>query len=181
MAQTLSQPTLLVKNRGLLTVALMLGTVMQVLDTTIANVALPHMASSLGAAQNEITWVLTSYIVAAAIATPITGWLSDNFGRKRVFLVSIAGFVACQSFLASAKLVARKGMTSAPKIGSSFSWIDSSTSPICAWPVITARLISGALNSEAPGWTVMTSSPLVASVTSLAKAARLTLWGLSAG
>ena len=57
---------------------------MQVLDMTIANVALPHMQASLGAAQDTITWVLTSYIVAAAIATPITGWLSDRFGRKRL-------------------------------------------------------------------------------------------------
>ena len=56
---------------------------MQILDMTIANVALPHMQTSLGAAQDTITWVLTSYIVAAAIATPITGWLSDNIGRKR--------------------------------------------------------------------------------------------------
>lgn len=90
--QTYSAPTLVVKHRGLLTVALMLGTVMQVLDTTIANVALPHMAASLGAAQNEITWVLTSYIVAAAIATPLTGWLSDRIGQKRLFILSVTGF-----------------------------------------------------------------------------------------
>ncbi|MEO8882078.1 MAG: DHA2 family efflux MFS transporter permease subunit [Devosia sp.] len=90
--QTYSAPTLVVKHRGLLTVALMLGTVMQVLDTTIANVALPHMAASLGAAQNEITWVLTSYIVAAAIATPLTGWLSDRIGQKRLFILSVVGF-----------------------------------------------------------------------------------------
>ncbi|MEP7241007.1 MAG: DHA2 family efflux MFS transporter permease subunit [Devosia sp.] len=90
--QTFSAPTVIVKHKGLLTLALMLGTVMQVLDTTIANVALPHMASSLGAAQNEITWVLTSYIVAAAIATPLTGWLSDRFGQKRLFLFSVIGF-----------------------------------------------------------------------------------------
>jgi len=89
---TLSQPTVVVKHKGLLTVALMLGTVMQVLDTTIANVALPHMAASLGAAQNEITWVLTSYIVAAAIATPLTGWVSDRIGQKRLFLLSVIGF-----------------------------------------------------------------------------------------
>ena len=80
------------KHLVLLTVALMLGTVMQVLDTTIANVALPHMAASLGAAQNEITWVLTSYIVAAAIATPLTGWVSDRIGQKRLFLFSVIGF-----------------------------------------------------------------------------------------
>jgi DHA2 family multidrug resistance protein len=81
-----------VKHRGLLTMALMLGTIMQVLDTTIANVALPHMAASLGAAQNEITWVLTSYIVAAAIATPLTGWMSDRIGQKRLFISSVIGF-----------------------------------------------------------------------------------------
>src|SRR5580692_9900499 len=79
-------------NRPMLTVSIMLATVMQVLDTTIANVALPHMAASLGAAQNEITWVLTSYIVAAAIATPLTGWLSDRFSVKRLLAFSIAGF-----------------------------------------------------------------------------------------
>ena len=90
--QTFSAPTIIVKHKGLLTVALMLGTVMQVLDTTIANVALPHMAASLGAAQNEITWVLTSYIVAAAIATPLTGWVSDRIGQKRLFLFSVIGF-----------------------------------------------------------------------------------------
>ena len=90
--QILSAPTIVVKHKGLLTVALMLGTVMQVLDTTIANVALPHMAASLGAAQNEIVWVLTSYIVAAAIATPLTGWVSDRIGQKRLFLFSVIGF-----------------------------------------------------------------------------------------
>ncbi len=91
-SEILSAPAVSVKYRGLLTVALMLGTVMQVLDTTIANVALPHMASSLGAAQNEITWVLTSYIVAAAIATPLTGWLSDRMGQKRLFVLAVIGF-----------------------------------------------------------------------------------------
>jgi len=90
--QTFSAPTIVVKHKGLLTLALMLGTIMQVLDTTIANVALPHMAASLGAAQNEITWVLTFYIVAAAIATPLTGWLSDRVGQKRLFLFSVIGF-----------------------------------------------------------------------------------------
>jgi DHA2 family multidrug resistance protein len=90
--QTYSAPAVVVKHRGLLTAALMLGTVMQVLDTTIANVALPHMAASLGASQNEINWVLTSYIVAAAIATPLTGWLADRLGQKRLFILAIAGF-----------------------------------------------------------------------------------------
>src|SRR3546814_20426584 len=67
---------------------------MQTLDSTIAKVALPHMAGSLSASQDQIMWVLTSYIVAAAIATPVTGWLSGRYGRKAIFLVSIAGFTA---------------------------------------------------------------------------------------
>lgn len=96
-AQTLSAPALVVKHKGLLTLALMLGTIMQVLDTTIANVALPHMASSLGAAQNEITWVLTSYIVAAAIATPLTGWVSDRIGQRRLFIFAVIGFTAASA------------------------------------------------------------------------------------
>ncbi len=81
-----------VPHRGLITVSIMLGTVMQVLDTTIANVALPNMSGDLGASQDTISWVLTSYIVAAAIMTPVTGWLSDRIGRKELFLVSIVGF-----------------------------------------------------------------------------------------
>lgn len=69
-------------NRPMITVSIMLATLMQTLDSTIANVALPHMQGSLSASQDEITWVLTSYIVAAAIATPLTGWLSED--RKSV-------------------------------------------------------------------------------------------------
>ena len=79
-------------NRLMITVSIMLATIMQTLDSTIANVALPHMAGGLSASQDQITWVLTSYIVAAAIATPVTGWLSGRYGRKLVFLASIAGF-----------------------------------------------------------------------------------------
>ncbi|MFZ0486685.1 MAG: DHA2 family efflux MFS transporter permease subunit [Arenicellales bacterium] len=74
------------------TVSIMLATVMQVLDMTIANVALPHMQGSMSATQDQIAWVLTSYIVAAAIMTPPTGYLADRFGRKRLLLVSVAGF-----------------------------------------------------------------------------------------
>ena len=88
-----------VANRVAITVSIMLATIMQSLDTTIANVALPHMQGSVSASQEQITWVLTSYIVAAAIATPLTGWMSDRIGRKRLFLIAIAGFtvasVAC--------------------------------------------------------------------------------------
>ncbi|WP_157019291.1 DHA2 family efflux MFS transporter permease subunit [Mesorhizobium xinjiangense] len=81
-----------VPHRGLITVSIMLGTIMQVLDTTIANVALPNMTGDLGASQDTINWVLTSYIVAAAIMTPVTGWLSDRVGRRELFLIAIAGF-----------------------------------------------------------------------------------------
>lgn len=81
-----------IKHRGVVTICVMAATVMQVLDTTIANVALPHMQGSLSAAQDTITWVLTSYIVAAAVATPLTGWLADRVGRKQLFVVCVAGF-----------------------------------------------------------------------------------------
>jgi MFS transporter, DHA2 family, multidrug resistance protein len=70
----------------------MAGTLMQALDSTIANVALPHMQGSLQASRDQITWVLTSYIVAAAIMTAPVGWLASRFGRKNVALISLAGF-----------------------------------------------------------------------------------------
>ncbi|WP_114228845.1 MULTISPECIES: DHA2 family efflux MFS transporter permease subunit [Sphingomonas] len=78
--------------RALVTIAVMLAVLMQVLDTTIANVALPHMQASLGATQDSINWVLTSYIVASAIAIPIAGWLSEYIGRKRLMLLAVVGF-----------------------------------------------------------------------------------------
>src|SRR3954468_19001443 len=81
-------------NRGAITICVMLATIMQALDTTIANVALPYMQSSLSAAADQINLVLTSYIVAAAIMMPTTGWLSARFGRKNLFLFSVAGFTA---------------------------------------------------------------------------------------
>jgi DHA2 family multidrug resistance protein len=75
-----------------ITISVMLATVMNSLDTTIANVALPHMQGSLSASSDQITWVLTSYIVSAAIMTPLSGWLADRVGRKKIFLLSIGGF-----------------------------------------------------------------------------------------
>ncbi|MFD1383194.1 DHA2 family efflux MFS transporter permease subunit [Rhodanobacter aciditrophus] len=78
--------------RIMITVSVMLATIMQALDTTIANVALPHMQGSMGATQDQISWVLTSYIVAAAICMPLTGFISARFGRKRLFLWSVIGF-----------------------------------------------------------------------------------------
>jgi MFS transporter, DHA2 family, multidrug resistance protein len=79
-------------NRGILTLCVMLATIMQALDTTIANVALPYMQGNLSATQDQINWVLTSYIVAAAIMTPVTGFLAARLGRKRLFLIAVIGF-----------------------------------------------------------------------------------------
>ena len=84
-------------NRAMITISIMVATVMQTLDSTIANVALPHMQGSLSASQDQITWVLTSYIVAAAIATPLTGWMCDRFGQRNVFLASIMGFTVASA------------------------------------------------------------------------------------
>jgi DHA2 family multidrug resistance protein len=75
--------------RLIVTVGIMAAVLLQVLDTTIANVALPHMQASLNATQDTINWVLTSYIVASAIALPISGWLADRVGRKRLLLISV--------------------------------------------------------------------------------------------
>jgi DHA2 family multidrug resistance protein len=91
-----------VANRGLLVVSVMLATLMQALDTTIANVALPNMQGTLSATQDQISWVLTSYIVAAAIATPATGWLASVMGRRRLLLIAITGFTIASVLCGSA-------------------------------------------------------------------------------
>jgi MFS transporter, DHA2 family, multidrug resistance protein len=86
-------------NPWIIAVSVMLGTFMEVLDTTVVNVSLPHIAGNLGATTDEATWVLTAYLVANAIILPMTGWLANQFGRKRVLMASIGGFtlasVAC--------------------------------------------------------------------------------------
>jgi MFS transporter, DHA2 family, multidrug resistance protein len=84
-------------NRPMITLSIMLATIMQTLDSTIANVALPHMQGTLSASQDQIAWVLTAYIVASAIATPLTGWLCDRFGQKNIFLASISGFTVASA------------------------------------------------------------------------------------
>jgi MFS transporter, DHA2 family, multidrug resistance protein len=81
-----------IAHRRMITLSIMLATIIQAIDGTIANVALPHMQGNLSAAQDQITWVLTSYIVASGIGTPLTGWATDRYGLKRVLLLSIAGF-----------------------------------------------------------------------------------------
>jgi MFS transporter, DHA2 family, multidrug resistance protein len=78
--------------RNMVTICAMTATIMQALDTTIANVALPYMQGSLSASQDQINWVLTSYIVAAAIMTAPVGWVANRFGRKRIFIVCSGGF-----------------------------------------------------------------------------------------
>jgi DHA2 family multidrug resistance protein len=83
--------------RLMITLAVMSATLIQVLDTTIVNVALPHMAGELGASTDQISWVLTSYLVSSAIVMPLTGYFADTLGRKRFLLVSIAGFVAASA------------------------------------------------------------------------------------
>jgi DHA2 family multidrug resistance protein len=80
------------QNKLMITLILMMCTIMQALDTTIVNVALPHMEGSLGATQDQISWVLTSYIIAAAIMTPATSWLAGRIGRTRLLLLSLIGF-----------------------------------------------------------------------------------------
>ena len=79
-------------NPWIVAVAVMFATFMEVLDTTVVNVSLPHIAGNLSATIDESTWVLTSYLVANAIILPMTGWLARNFGRKRLLMASITGF-----------------------------------------------------------------------------------------
>src|SRR5437762_9614123 len=85
-------------NPWLVALAVMSSTFMEVLDTTVVNVSLPHIAGSLSASIDEATWALTSYLVANAIILPMTGWLASVFGRKRLLMASVAGFTA-SSFL----------------------------------------------------------------------------------
>ena len=88
-------------NPWIVAIAVMFATFMEVLDTTVVNVSLPHIASSMAATTEEATWALTSYLVANAIVLPMTGWLAATFGRKRLLLLSITGFTI-SSFLCGA-------------------------------------------------------------------------------
>src|SRR6478735_165204 len=92
--------------RLIVTIGVMMAVLLQVLDTTIANVALPHMQASLSATQDTINWVLTSYIVASAIALPISGWLADRVGRKRLLLISVVLFTVASVLCATATSLA---------------------------------------------------------------------------
>src|SRR5690349_20629300 len=84
-------------NRMVVTICTVLATLMQSLDSTIANVALPYMQGTMSASQEEINWVLTSYNVAAAIMTAPTGYLSARYGRTRLFVTAVAGFTVASA------------------------------------------------------------------------------------
>lgn len=90
-------------SRRMITGAVMAATIMNSLDTTIANVALPHIQGSVSASQDQITWVLTSYIVSAAIMTPMAGWLAGRFGQRRLLMVSIIGFTVASGLCGMAQ------------------------------------------------------------------------------
>ena len=89
--------------QALLAASVMLAAIIQILDTTIANVALPHMQGSLSATQDQIAWVLTSYIVMAAIVMPMTGFIAGRFGRKRMLVWSVAGFTIASGLCGAAQ------------------------------------------------------------------------------
>src|ERR671929_1251922 len=99
-AQSAAVPGL---RRNMVTICAMTATIMQALDTTIANVALPYMQGSLSASLDQISWVLTSYIVAAAVMTAPVGWLADRFGRKTLFLACVGGFTVASLLCAMAQ------------------------------------------------------------------------------
>lgn len=96
-------PRLVVPHRLPILLAVMTAMTMQMLDTTIANVALPHMQASLGATQDTVTWVLTSYVLASAVALPLSGWLVDRFGIKRLLLFSVITFTAASALCGMAQ------------------------------------------------------------------------------
>src|SRR6202453_4535454 len=106
--KTLTQPTHEVHEfsstrKWIIAFSVMLGTVLEVLDTSIVNVSLPHMQGSFSASIDEIAWVVTSYLVANGIMIPMTGWISSRYGRKRYFLTSVAVFVAASGLCGAAR------------------------------------------------------------------------------
>src|SRR5258708_33827956 len=90
-------------HKWLVALAVMLGATLEVLDTSIVNVSLPHMQGSFSASRDEVTWILTSYIVANGIMIPLTGWISSRFGRKRYFMASVIVFVVASGLFGAAQ------------------------------------------------------------------------------
>jgi DHA2 family multidrug resistance protein len=97
------KPVLVARHPGILTAAVMAVSICQFLDSTIANVALPHIRNSLGAGMDEASWILTSFIIAGAIITPMTGWLSDKFGSRNLFMAATAGFLGTSALCGMAQ------------------------------------------------------------------------------
>ena len=94
-------------DRVLTSVAVLLAVLMVILDMTVVNVALPHMMGALGATPDQITWVITSYIVAEAVVIPTSGFLAARFGRKPVIIVSVIGFVIASMLCGQATTLAQ--------------------------------------------------------------------------
>src|SRR5579875_51730 len=90
-------------HKWLVAIAVMLGATLEILDSSIVNVCLPHMQGSFSASVDEVTWIITSYIVANGIMIPLTGWISERFGRKRYFLISVGIFVAASAACGAAQ------------------------------------------------------------------------------
>ncbi len=105
MASTSISPTQPIRYRGIITTATVLGAGLQGMDTLLAAVALPHIRGSLSLTYEEASWILTSYLIAVAIATPPVSWLGRRFGRKRLFLFVIAGFIVCSMLAGGANAI----------------------------------------------------------------------------
>ena len=110
------------RRRRLITLVVMMATIMHALDGTIANVALPSIQGSLSATQEQVSWVLTSYIVAAAIMTPLAGFCADRFGLRRVCSIAVVGFTVVSMLCGAAQTLdqlvlfrAAAGRASAPR------------------------------------------------------------------
>ena len=123
-------------NPWIIAVAVTLATFMEVLDTSIANVALPHIAGSLSAGQDESTWVLTSYLVSNAIVLPLSGWLSSIVGRKNFYMGCVALFTISSSFAEScrARVVAASNPVNRPFLRTRF------RPPSAAWHLLFTAL-----------------------------------------
>ncbi len=154
MSNVASSPATPVANRGAITACVILAVIMQALDTTIANVALPYIQGSVSASADQINWVLTSYIVAAAIMTPPSGFLAAKFGRKRVLLAAIVGFVVASVLCGLAQsLSTRSSPSDFSRASSARLWFPSprassstsiaSRSAARPWPYLASRSWSG--------------------------------------
>src|SRR5215813_11311601 len=95
------------QHKWLIALAVMLGTVLEILDSSIVNVSLPHMQGSFSASVDEVTWVVTSYLVANGIMIPLTGWISARFGRKRYFMLSLFSFICASALCGAARTLSQ--------------------------------------------------------------------------